>query len=292
MEIPDYVIKMLEQIAKKQEVELDVVIKEYEKEFNDPFIQDDPQFSDDTSRHHYLSGSFWSTNVTRQKVIPTTIIPIGADAIRKGKTSGMPYTSLYVLDGTGKLRRIGFNGNSCFKLKEITFWNMYKDVKLKEYQDGNDLGADDRAIFENPIAMDDFDPKELIDKLNIPKVKLIDVKNNLSKVDSSGYAITTDWKCVHGYIQYEGMKEYEEGKYGEYGKYTITEPGTMPTISSDGKVNQSGFTCWTGPTIMNYPKQSECYFLGTITKYENKQKNTTEYSMNCYCIIPIIVRRE
>jgi hypothetical protein len=292
MEIPEYVEKKLEEIAKKQEVKVEEIKKQYTIWFQDPFILEDPQFETDEDRHRYAIGSFWSTNMSRQKVVPKSFIPIGCSPIKKSKSTGLPYASLFVIDEKGKLRRISFNGNSCFKLKEISWWNMYRDVKLKEFKDSDEWGADDRAEFENPEPVEDFDPKQIIENLKIPKIPLPNVSVNPSNTDSSGYTIQTDWKCLHGYITFESSVNYDDGEYGESGKYIISEPGSSPSISDDGVVNQSGLVVWTSPTIMNYPKMSECYFLGTTGKYVNQKTNETLYNMNCFCIIPIIVRRD
>jgi hypothetical protein len=294
MELPPFVTEKLEKIAERLKTDIAIVQAEYEEFFKDPFVQKDPQFTSDEQRHRWASGAFWNRNMSRRPVSPMTLIPIGVDAIKKNKTSGYPQTSLFVLDTKGKLRRMSLTGDVCFKTKQINFFHMYKDVKVSEFKDSGDLGADDRTVFENPIPID-MSPVDIIEQLGIEKVPLNDVQNHLSAKDSTGYANKKDWKCVHGFVGFSKQVSYEEGEYGESGRILVSSgDDENVSVSADGDVLSSQLNCWASPTLQNYPKESECYFLGTLTEGKRKTKDGREentISMNCYCIVPIIVTR-
>jgi hypothetical protein len=294
MELPPFVVEKLEKIAERLETDIALVQAEYEEIFNDPFVQKDPQFTSDEQRHRWASGAFWNRNMSRRPAVPTTIVPIGVDSIKNNKTTGFPQTSLFVLDTRGKLRRISMTGDICFKTKQINFFNMYKDVKLSEFKDSSDFGADDRAKFENPAPVD-INPVDIIDQLKIERVPISDAHNHLSKVGSDGYANKNDWKCIHGFVGYSKQTSYEEGDYGEWGKIIVSSGEEEKTaVNAAGEIVNAGFNCWTSPTLQNYPKDSECYFLGPIVEGKRKTKDGREeitIAMNCYCIIPIIVTR-
>ena len=292
MEFPEHVLKKLEQVAERNELKIDDVKKEYEKKFKSDFIQNDPQFEDDEMRHQYACGTFWSDYMTKPKVTPTTIIPIGVSTIGKGKNTGLPYCSMYFLDSTQKLRRCSFNGDVAFKTKEVSYWSLYKDVKLKVFSESNDYGADDRANFEDPNPLD-LDKKSIIDKLKIKLIKTTEAKNNEAKKDSTGYTDPLDWRAIKAYIKYESKTEYEDGEYGENGRYSVAEGDIgAGTVSEDGTVNPTTFSVSVSPTLMNYPKNSDCYFLGPIRSYESKKTKEKIFTMDCFCVIPVIVAPE
>lgn len=291
MEIPENVLKKLEQVAERNELTIEEVKKEYEKKFNSDFIQKDSQFEDDDMRHRYACGSFWSDYMTKPKVTPTTILPIGVSTIGKSKNTGLPWCSMFFLDKTKKLRRCSFNGDVAFKTKEVSYWSIYNDVKLKVFSESNDYGADERANFENP-APQDIDKKSIIDILKIPIIKTSEAKSNEAKKDSTGHYDQLDWRAFRAFIKYENKTEYEDGEYGENGRYSIAEGDAELNISDDGVVNPSTFSISVSPTLMHYPKDSECYFLGPVRSYETKKTKETIFTMDCFCIIPIIVPPE
>lgn len=296
MELPAYVIEKLKKIAERLGVDLASVQKEYEEMYNDPFVQKDPQFKTDEQRHKWCSGAFWSRNMTRRQALPTDVIPIGVDFIKKQKSSGMPQTSLFVLDKRGKLRRVSMQGDICFATKNMSFMSLYEGVKLSEYKDSSDLGADDRAKFENPVAVD-FNPLDLLERLKVEKVTIVEAPDHLSKKDSAGYPNKNDWKCIRGFVGFSSQTGYEEGDFGEWGRITISDDtvdSEKTSISAGGDVIYPGFTLMVSPTLQNYPRDSECYFLGPIVERKRKDKTgheSIDIVMNCYCIVPIIITR-
>jgi hypothetical protein len=191
---------------------------------------------------------------------------------------------------------VSLQGDICFKIKTLSFFNLYEGVKLWEFKDSSDLGADDRAKFENPVAIE-MNPMDLLDRLKIEKTTIADAYNHISKKDSAGYPNKNDWKCIQGFVGFTSQTDYENGDFGEWGKMIVSDETTdteKTSVSASGDVISPGFTLWTSPTLQNYPRESECYFLGPIVESKRKDKSgheSIQIVMNCYCIIPIIVTR-
>ena len=289
MEYPDFVAKKLEEISKRTDIPLEQVQKEYENFFNSDFIRDDSQFADDDERHRYAKGVFWTRYILRKPVKAFNFIPIGMDSVRKGKSTGLLNTAIFALDDKGKLSRISLKGDVCKSVKDITLFSMYKGVQLGEFKDSADLIADDRAEFKNPIQVN-MDPKQLVDTLNIEYTTVIDANRHLSKIDSTGYVDKTDWKAVRGFIQRANKSGPDSDS--EWGVYTIVDETVdpekiEPEVTPSGEILPPGFSVWISPNLMNYGRESECVFLGTITK-DTKGK----ISMNCYSVVPLYVHVE
>ena len=287
MEYPSFVTKKLEQISNRTGIQLEKIKDDYEKFFNSDFMKDDSQFENDEERHRYAKGVFWTRYILRKPVKEFNLIPIGMDSVRKNK-SGINYASIFALDDKGKIRRVSLKGEVCKVVKDLTLFSMYKEIKLGEFKDSSDLVADDRAVFEKPIQVN-MDPKQLVETLGITETTIADAENNLSKKDSTGYVDKNDWKSINGFIQRANRNK--EDAENEWGVYTIVDETVdpdeqEPEVTPSGEVLPPGFSIWISPNLMNYGIESECKFLGTISK-NTKGKVT----MNCYAVVPLYVHR-
>ena len=291
MELPDFVeAKLKDAATKTPSTTIESLREEFEKIYEDDFIQSDPSFDTDESRQKYALQVFWTRFVGRPPIKPYTIIPVGVDSIRKNKSSGILTTSLFALDKTKKLRRISLKGEICSIVDDITFFSAYKDVQLGSFKDSQDLQADDRAEFNHPVEVD-VTPEELIKMLNIPYVTIKDAKDNLSKVGSDGYVHQNDWRAVRGIINTSSQaKEDSESQWGVYHIRDETIPADAKSrVTKSGQVITPGMSLWVSPNIMLYDRDSDCIFLGptVVAKDKKTKKPTGEINMNCYCIIPI-----
>ena len=291
MELPKETISAIKEVAEKLELDFEAVKEMYiKKYFSEPFVQEDPQFKTDAERHHYATLCLKNENLSRPPAKPMTIIPIGVDVIRKKKGEQTPITSLFFLNTNGDFKRAVMIGDVSFKTKSINFFNLYKDVAVGETKDGGYI-MDDRANFDQHEAVD-FKPEDIIKQLGIKMTTIADAPNNLSRKKSAdGYIDRLDWKCIRGIINFFSSSDFQSSERGEGGRITITDLSVKleePTVTQDGRIIQPGFTCWTAPALQTYPKNSECYFLGTISEGKTKD-GSVQYSMQCYSIIPIIV---
>ena len=291
MELPDFVeAKLKDATTKTPSTTSEALREEFEKIYEDDFIQSDPSFTSDESRQKYALQVFWTRFVGRPPINPYTIIPVGVDSIRKDKSSGILKTSLYALDKTQKLRRISMKGEVCNLVNDLSYFNAYKDVQLGSFKDSQDLQADDRAEFDTPIEIS-LTPEELIKKLNIPFITIKEAKNDPSRVGSDGYVNSTDWRAIRGIIN-SSTKAKEDADY-QWGIYHIRDGSidadAKSRVTKSGNVITPGMSLWVSPRLMDYDRLSDCIFLGPTVKAKDRttKKETGEVDMNCYCIIPI-----
>jgi len=283
VEYPENVLKKLEQIANKGSTSLEDIKKKYEEFFNDDFIQQDEQFADDADRHQYCIQVFWNKYILRPPVSPKTIIPIGLTDANKSKKGNLT-ADMYVIDGAdGKLKRIVLRGDSANLVKKVVLFHKYENVELGSFRDSTDLIADDRANFDKPIKIE-AKPEQIIEKLGFQKCTIAEAGNNLSKVGSDGYVDKTDWKIIRGVIASE--KQCGPDADWKWGIYTVTDNTVKddePEVTPDGRVIPPGFTIWSTPLMMTNPVDSQCDFIGTITKDQKDGR----ISMRAGCILLI-----
>lgn len=59
MIFPEFVVKQIDQISKKTNVDVDSIMQDYEKIFKDVFIQNDKMFKSDKERHFFATKILW-----------------------------------------------------------------------------------------------------------------------------------------------------------------------------------------------------------------------------------------
>jgi len=294
MELPQESINKLRKLAEGSDggITYEELEKEYIEFFNDKFVQEDESFIDDASRHDYTLMRTLAQFKKRPPVSPHSVIPIGVDSVRKDQTTGIKRTSLFVLDSkSGKNRRLSLQGDICDVVKDISFNCLYENVMLSKFRDSNDLSADDRAVFKNPISID-TKAEDLVESLGLKTVNIKEAQDdeNHSRVDAKGWPIKTDWYAIRGIIR--SIRRSKEDAESEWGSYKIfdrtVDPTAEPTIDAKGNKHYPGMSLWIAPMLMQYPVYSDCIFLGTI----GKNPKTNEVSMNCYSVLPIHVEHE
>lgn len=284
-------IQMLEKLGKRNEISLENLKKEYLELFQSDFIQNDESFTDDIDRHRYTMGVLTSKHGLRASQKPYIVIPIGVDCKRKTK-NGIPYTNLFAIVSPGtKLTCIRLYQENCDLVREISYYSLYKDVRLCKFRGSDDLIADDRTKFGEPIYSEKT-PRELIEHLGIPETTIADARNHVNKPDARGFIKKTDLRCVRGIIQYYSMSKPDAER--EWGLYVVADGSIdIGKISDDGEI-QKGLSVWLSPVLMNYEKYSECLFFGNLIERKPTEAQLKkdpdlkpEVSMNAFCVIPI-----
>lgn len=284
-EYPQFVTEKIESISKRTEINQAEIAKEYEELFNDPFIREDPQFTTDEERHRYAVAVLWTRYVSRPPVKPFVVIPVGFSGLRIAR-SGVATSNLFAFIKYGsdtKLKRIVFRAEVADMYKEIVLCSKY-EVKLGEFSTG-DLIADNRAKFINPVATN-LTPAGVLEKLNPKRIALKEAEKMPSRIDSTGYVDTLDWRVVRGIIvsNYRGKRD-DGTEFGVYGLSDATL-NSEPKVTSDGKILRPGFTVWVPPELMVFEKESEIDAIGTITI----SRKTNEASMNAFLLVPVHAR--
>jgi len=282
MEFPENVMKKITEISSRTSIEQDEIKREYEELFNDPFLQEDPQFKTDEERHRYAIAVLWTRYISRPPAQLKEIIPIGYSGVRMTR-SGVPMSNLFVLvkqGGETKLRRVVLRGDLVDLRQQIALFAKY-NVRLGELSSG-DLIADSRSKFENPVALK-IEPSKVLNHLGFQRVSIKDLDKYPSRVDSTGYVDTTDWRIVRGIIVNQKKGKRDDGT--EYGVITLSDEtvDSEPRVTPDGRVLRPGLTVWVAPELMIYDVESEVDVAGTV---QIGQK-TGEPFVNAYTILPV-----
>jgi len=294
MSFPSFVDEKIQEINKRTEISIDEIKRDYQEIFQDPFIQEDPQFKTDEERHRYAIAVLWTRYVSRPPVQEYEIIPVGFSGERIAST-GKKTAEIYALVKNKtdvKLRRIVLQESVIDLRKQInlpTSENSFKyTVKLGEFAPGGDMIADNRAKFDAPSLLK-ANAEQILEKCGAKKIeRLADMKKFPSKTGSDGYVDRLDWRVVRGIIirQYRG--EREDGT--EFGVLTVTDLSLNeePTVMTDGRVLQPGFSIWVAPEFVNvYQDESEIEAVGTV----QIARDTGEPFMNAYLIIPVHAKK-
>jgi len=288
MSLPDFVEERISKIQERTQISADEIRRDYNEIFQDPFIQDDPQFTSDEERHRYAVAVLWTRYISRPPVKEYDIIPIGFSPVRVTKRTGQEMSSIFAFVKTPngvKLKRIVLRGTMADKIREITRFAKYR-VKLGEFSKGGDMIADNRAKFENPVMLK-LSRDDIIKRVGAKRVSIKDAEKFPSHVGSDGYVNTTDWRVVRGIIVRANMGKRDDGS--EWGVYTLADEtvNDEPRVTPDGRVLRPGLTCWVSPHLMEYEVESEVDVLGTI----QIGRKTGEPFMNVFLILPIHARK-
>lgn len=286
---PKFVEEKIEKISRRTEVDKADLDKEYEELFNDAFVQEDPQFSNDEERHIFAIEVLWARYTTKAPVKAHEVIPIGFSGRRLTRRGRTPMANLFALvkyGGEVKLKRVVLRNESAELYKEINLFSKYI-VKLGEFSKSNDLIADNRAKFVDPVALK-LTPAKVLEMLKPKRVTIKDARKFPSRIDSIGYVDTLDWRTVRGIIARSQQGERDDGT--TYGVYTLSDStvDTEPRVAPDGRVLRPGLTVWIAPELMAYDDESEVDAVGTI----QISKKTEEPSMNAFLIVPVHAREK
>jgi len=260
--------------------------------YQSDFVQNDKQFTTEEERHGYTAQVIYTRYVSRPPVKPHNIIPFGFDAVRKAKSSGNLQSALYIAEltknGISK-KRIVLRGHSATLYRGISLWSGYKDVKLGSFGNSQDLIADNRAIFQNPIPTK-IKPHELIEKLGIKRVTISQAPDYPTIVDNKGYMDRLDLRIMRGIIVAPPtIFERKDGSKIKGANYKISDLTVNPSatqLSDRGAIIRPSMTVWIAPELVMYEQDSECDFIGTI----GTNKKTGEATMNAISILPVHAR--
>lgn len=282
--LPEYVQDRIHRINQKTGIDLDEILRSYYEIFNSDFVQKDPQFKTDDERHRYSVAVLWSMYIARRPAREYVVIPIGFEAKRITRRSGVPSSSIYALvKGRKGIQRIVCQGEGIADLyKSVNLFCQYR-VKLCEFS-GGDLQADNRTKFVNPVRLK-IEPRTLMEKIGIKRIpRIADVPKFPSAVRSDGFVDRRDWRVVRGIIVRSFRGTRDDGT--EFGVYTISDDSVSEEELTDEEgVPLTGLTVWAPPELMVYEQYDECDFYGHVSIGKNGVPD-----MNAYLILPVHAR--
>lgn len=284
MKIPDFAKNKIQDIRQRTGIALEEIMRDYKEVFNDPVTDaridtSGPHTVED--KHKYTCMALWNSYIARPPAEGYTVVPIGHTSMRKAKSSGNVYSTIYALiKGDDGIQRIVCNGSRVAEqYKQVSLFQQY-EVKLGQFK-GGDYSADDRTKWTNPKRF--MNPEKIMSRLEIPKHTVHELRNYPSQQRSDGYTDRTDWRCVEGFVARKQTFQRKDGTKG--GVYTISDESCWddePQVNSQGDVIPPGLTCWTPPSLMVYEMNDVIRLYGSVNLQDNN-----EAQMNAYSIVPV-----
>lgn len=283
MEISEKLEQDIQRIVSRGIASRAEYLKEYEDILQADFIKDDEQLSSEAEKQEYARKLAYTRFANMPEAKLVTVIPIGYSGVQKSRKNKIS-SNIFVIAQTTQGAK--FNLILCRKgqselYKEATLYSTF-EVKVGQFKGGGGYIADRRTKFNGGVPSS-IESKQLPEMLKIPIVTAATAKNNLSKVDSSGYTNRLDWRGIRGVVTH--VHEDKSKRTGlPFGVCTIMDDSIHDQETrtrEDGTVVYPGFSVWISPDLIDFQEDSDILFLGTVTK--NKEGNV---SMNACTVIP------
>jgi len=277
-QLPEYVKKVIDEIASKVGVDVSSVESEYWSIFDDP--QYEIHCSEEEKYKLTLSilRSFYVNYVPLEEV---SLVTVGTSGIKQTK-SGRITLDLFgavIINDKLVLARIRCPDEAATKAYSASMGSLYK-LKLIKHSDTEYTADPVRTDFSK---IEDFQNLEdILSRLDIEEISVIEASRKPSKVDSSGYVILTDWRVIRNAV-IQSRRPYTDKKTGRVSYFYVITDDSVPieTEVQDGKEVKKELMVWVDESLWRrYEEKSTCDFYGTV---KLTQKGA---SMTAYTIIP------
>jgi len=279
-QLPEYVKKVIDEIASKVGVDVSSVESEYWSIFDDP--QYEIHCSEEEKYKLTLSilRSFYVNYVPLEEV---SLVTVGTSGIKQTK-SGRVTLDLFgavIINDKLVLARIRCPDEAATKAYSVSMGSLYK-LKLIKHSDTEYTADPVRTDFSK---IEDFQNLEdILSRLDIEEISVIEASSKPSKVDSSGYVILTDWRVIrNAVIQSKPKRPYTDKNTGRVSYFYVITDDSVPigVEVHDGKEVKKELMVWVDESLWRrYEEKSTCDFYGTV---KLTQKGA---SMTAYAIIP------
>lgn len=293
-QLPEAVKETVEKLKERTGLSNEEVMTEFNKRYNTPFVQQDPSFETDEERMGYVRGMVWNDLIKVRPVEPFDIIPIGYGSPGYTKSNNLQ-TEMFVITGSGEFKRLMMQDKLAYEAKNLTMLSKYNGVQLSSFPDGTLITDKFKTQFNHPEAtpLNSTNLFETLKKMGVAeRITIKEAPAKMSKVDTTGYTVRTDWKVIRGFLISAYGGDREDGT--PYGGCRINDPSVMtegdgePLVAPDGSVIPQNMSVWCAKEMVeDYQGGGEGVFdfYGTVQK--NKKGETF---MNAYVIIPIHAR--
>jgi len=276
-QLPEYVKKVIDEIASKVGVDVSSVESEYWSIFDDP--QYEIHCSEEEKYKLTLSilRSFYVNYVPLEEV---SLVTVGTSGIKQTK-SGRVTLDLFgavIINDKLVLARIRCPDEAATKAYSASMGSLYK-LKLIKHSDTEYTADPMRTDFSK---IEDFQNLEdILSRLNIEEINVIEASRKPSKVDSSGYVILTDWRVIRNAV-IQSRRPYTDKKTGRVSYFYVITDDSVPieVEARDGKEVKKELMVWVDESLWRYEERSTCDFYGTV------KLTPKGASMTAYAIIP------
>lgn len=282
-ELPSSVATKITELSSKFNIKAEDLKKQYWEIFKDPFIQSDPQFTNNKDRHAYAIRVLWVRIAAQPPTKGYIVIPFGIREPRTAKSSGITQSRIYVMVKGLKKRLekkvIVCKGAFSGLCNDVRLFHAYK-TELSAFT--TIFFASSKTKFTNPKPLPVEPTKFLVEHVGASPIKIAKTPYKPSKKDKTGrYTDEFDLRLIKGIVL-----RYNKGKRADgsdWAVYTVSDESIgKERVTPNGKIIPSQFTVWVPSSMMKYDTESELLFLGTVSLTAEK-----EPQMNAIAVIPI-----
>ena len=277
-QLPEYVKKVIDEIASKVGADVSSVENEYWSIFDDP--QYEIHCSEEEKYKLTLSilRSFYVNYVPLEEV---SLVTVGTSGIKQTK-SGRVTLDLFgavIINDKLVLARIRCPDEAATKAYSASIGSLYK-LKLIKHSDTEYTADPIRTDFSK---IEDFQNLEdILSRLDIEEISVIEASSKPSRVDSAGYVILTDWRVIRNAV-IQSRRPYTDKNTGRVSYFYVITDDSVPieTEVRNGKEVKKELMVWVDESLWRrYDKTSTCDFYGTV------KLTPKGASMTAYAIIP------
>ncbi len=277
-QLPEYVKKVIDEIASKVGVDVSSVESEYWSIFDDPQYEIHCSAEEKYKLTLSILRSFYVNYVPLEEV---SLVTVGTSGIKQTK-SGRVTLDLFgavIINDKLVLARIRCPDEAATKAYSASMGSLYK-LKLIKHSDTEYTADPVRTDFSK---IEDFQNLEdILSRLDIEEISVIEASSKPSKVDSAGYVILTDWRVIRNAV-IQSRRPYTDKNTGRVSYFYVITDDSVPieTEVKDGKEVKKELMVWVDESLWRrYEEKSTCDFYGTV------KLTPKGASMTAYAIIP------
>jgi len=219
------------------------------------------------------------------EMVKVTMIPIGVSPVRttqKGRRSSI--FAVIKTESGWKLEEIVFRGALALSVENVELFKVYDNVNLMFR--GYFYEATTSTSL-NGAAAQEIDDVAVLAKLGVKKVKMCEMKDNLSRVDEQGFVDRTDLRMFEAYVSADPWKKIsDEVQIAAYDASDNTIEDEAD-IGSDGTIVKPVIRVWCHPRFAKYGEGSKLLFVGTL----EKRRDDGVVQMNAIYVKPLMVTK-
>jgi len=277
-QLPEYVKKVIDEIASKVGADVSSVESEYWSIFDDPQYEIHCSAEEKYKLTLSILRSFYVNYVPLEEV---SLVTVGTSGIKQTK-SGRVTLDLFgavIINDKLVLARIRCPDEAATKAYSASMGSLYK-LKLIKHSDTEYTADPVRTDFSK---IEDFQNLEdILNRLDIEEISVIEASSKPSKVDSAGYVILTDWRVIRNAV-IQSRRPYTDKNTGRVSYFYVITDDSVPieTEVKDGKEVKKELMVWVDESLWRrYEEKSTCDFYGTV------KLTPKGASMTAYAIIP------
>jgi hypothetical protein len=270
--------KVIDEIASKVGVDASSVENEYWSIFDDPQYEIHCSAEEKYKLTLSILRSFYVNYVPLEEV---SLVTVGTSGIKQTK-SGRVTLDLFgavIINDKLVLARIRCPDEAATKAYSASMGSLYK-LKLIKHSETEYTADPVRTDFSK---IEDFQNLEdILSRLDIEEISVIEASSKPSKVDSAGYVILTDWRVIRNAV-IQSRRPYTDKNTGRVSYFYVITDDSVPieTEVKDGKEVKKELMVWVDESLWRrYDKTSTCDFYGTV------KLTPKGASMTAYAIIP------